>query len=141
MNESVSRYVRGCYVCATSKPSNKKLGLYTPLSFPSRPSEIISMEFVGGLPMSKKNHDYIYVVVENFKKFMCILMPCKKHGTTEQLTQIFFQHVWVHFGFPKSIISDRYSRFIGNFWSSLWALMDTKLKKSTAFHPQTDGKK
>jgi hypothetical protein len=52
---------------------------------------------------------------------------------------MFFQHVWVHFGFPKSIISDRDSRFIGKFWSILWALMDTMLKKSTSFHPKTDG--
>jgi hypothetical protein len=52
---------------------------------------------------------------------------------------MFFQNVWVHFGLPKSIISDRDSRFVGSFWSSLWALMDTKLKKSIAFHPQTDG--
>jgi hypothetical protein len=138
MNESVSRYVRGCSLCATSKPSNRKLGLYTPLPVPSRPWESISMDFVGGLPMSKKNHDYLYVVVDRFSK-MCILMPCKKQVTAEQMTQMFFQHVWVHFGLPKSIISDRDSRFIGNFWSSLWALMDTKLKKSTAFHPQTDG--
>jgi hypothetical protein len=43
------------------------------------------------------------------------------------------------FGLPKSIISNQYSRFIGNFWSILWVLMETKLKKSTTFHPQTDG--
>ena len=71
--------------------------------------------------MSKRNHDYIYVVVDRFIK-MCILMPCKKQVTAEKTTQMFFQHVWVHFGLPKSIISDRDSRFIGNFWSSLWKL-------------------
>jgi hypothetical protein len=49
------------------------------------------------------------------------------------MAQMFFQNVWVHFGLPKSIISDRDSRFVGSFWSSLWALMDTKLKKSTYF--------
>jgi hypothetical protein len=103
MNKSVSIYVRGCSLCATRKPKNIKLGLYTPLLVPSCPWERISMDFVGGLPMSKKNHDYIYVVVDHFKK-MCILMPCKKHLITEKTTQMFFQHVWVHFGFPKSII-------------------------------------
>jgi hypothetical protein len=77
-------------------------------------------------------------VVDQFRK-MCILMPCKKQVTTEQMAQMFFQNVWVHFGLPKSIISDRDSRFVGSFWSSLWALMDTKLKKSTTFHLQTDG--
>jgi hypothetical protein len=66
-------------------------------------------------------------------------MPCTKQVTTEKTTQMFFQNVWVHFGLPKSIISDRDSRFVGRFWSSLWALMDTKLKKSTSFHLQTDG--
>jgi hypothetical protein len=138
MNESVSRYVRGCSLCATSKPSNRKLGLYTPLPVPSRPWESISMDFVGGLPMLRRGHDYLYVVVDRFSK-MCILMPCTKQVTAEQTTQLFFQNVWVHFGLPKSIISDRDSRFVGSFWSSLWALMDTKLKKSTTFHPQTDG--
>jgi hypothetical protein len=106
MNESVSRYVRGCALCATSKPSNRKLGLYTPLPVPSRPWESISTDFVGGIPMSKKNHDYLYVVVDRFSK-MYILMPCKKQVTAEKMTQMFFQHVWVHFGLPKSIIFDR----------------------------------
>jgi hypothetical protein len=72
------------------------------------------MEFVGGLAMSKKNHDYLYVVVDCFNK-MCIFMPCKKHVTVEKTTQMFFQHVWVHFGLPKSIISDRDSQFNGKF--------------------------
>jgi hypothetical protein len=61
-------------------------------------------------------------------------MPCTKQVTAKQTTQMFFQNVWVHFGLPKSIISDRDSRFVGGFWTILWALMDTKLKKSTAFH-------
>jgi hypothetical protein len=77
MNESVSKYVWGCSLCATSKPSNRKLGLYTPLLVPSRPWESISMDFVGGLPMSRKGHDYLYVVVDCFRK-MYILMPCTK---------------------------------------------------------------
>jgi hypothetical protein len=64
---------------------------------------------------------------------MCILMPCMKQVTDEQMAQMFFQNIWVHFGLPKSIISDWDSRFVGSFWSSLWALMDTKLKKEHNF--------
>lgn len=124
-------------MCATSKPSKRKLGLYTPVPIPSHPWESISMDFAGGLPMSRKVHDYLYVVVDRLSK-MCVLMPCKKQATTEQTTNMFFQNVWVHFGFPTSIISDQDSRFVRKFWSSLWELMDAKLKKSTTFHPQID---
>lgn len=60
--------------------------------------------------------------------------------TDEKTTHIFFQNIWVHFGLPTAIVSDRDSRFVGNFLSNLWDMMDTKLKKSTTFHPQTDGK-
>jgi len=125
-------------MCAKSKPNNRKLGLYTPFRVPSNPWESISMDFVGGLPKFRKGHDYLYVIVDKFNK-ICILIPCNKQITIEQTTKLFFQHVWVHFGSPTSIVSDRDTQFVGKFSSSLCELMDTRLKKSTTFHPQTDG--
>ena len=138
MSEIISKYVKGCVLYATSKPSNKKLGLYAPLPVPLQPWESVSMDFVGGLPISKICHDYLYVVVDSFNN-MRILMPCKKQVTTKQTTQLFLNNVWVHFGLPTSNIFDRDSWYLGKFWSSLWVFMDMKLKKRNAFHPQTNG--
>ena len=42
-------------------------------------------------------------------------------------------------GVPLSIVSDRDSRFISRFWTSFQEAMGTRLKLSTAYHPQTDG--
>eukprot|EP00253_Pinus_taeda_P034349 PITA_34349 len=67
------------------------------------------------------------------------MAACKKNITVEAIVKLFFERVWVHFGIPQSIISDQDSRFLGIFRSSLWSMLDTKLTKSTAFHPQIDG--
>ena len=77
MQENVSRYIIGYVLCSASKSNNRKFGLYMPLSVPTRPWESISMDFVRGLPISKRGHDYLYVVVDRFSK-ICILIPCKK---------------------------------------------------------------
>ena len=60
MDETISKYVKGCVMCATSKPSNKKLGLYTPLHVLYCLWGSVSMDFMGGFPMSNKGHDYLY---------------------------------------------------------------------------------
>ena len=125
-------------MCFVSKPSTIKLGLYTPLPILSRPWESVSMDFVGGLPLSRKSHDYLYVVIDRFRK-MCILIPCKKQITAENTVSLFFQHVWVHFRLPTLIVLDWDSLFLEEFWTSFWEMMDTKLKRSTTFHPQIDG--
>jgi len=42
------------------------------------------------------------------------------------------------YGLPKTIVSDRDVKFMSYFWKTLWHILDTKLKFSTIFHPQTD---
>lgn len=59
MNEKITKYIKGCVMCSPRKQNNKKLGLYMPLPFPSLPRESISMDFVGGFPLSRKGHDYL----------------------------------------------------------------------------------
>lgn len=97
------------------------------------------MDFMGCFPTTKKGHDCIFVIVDQFSK-MCILIPCKKIIKASGVTELFLANVWIHFGFPSSIVLDRDSRFLGKFWSALWEKMDMKLKRSTTSHPQTDGK-
>jgi hypothetical protein len=138
MQPQVEKFIRACALCSQSKPSNRKHGLYQPLPLPSRPWESISMDFLSGLPTTQKKHDAIWVVVCHFRK-MALFIPCTKTTTTTQTTELYFQHVWPHFGLPSNIISDRDSRFLNTFWKTIWVLLGCQLKFSTAFHPQMDG--
>jgi hypothetical protein len=67
-------------------------------------------------------------------------MPCKNTINEQEATNKFFEQVWVHFGIPRSIISDKDTIFLSAFWTTLWEKMDTKFKRSTTLHPQTYGK-
>jgi hypothetical protein len=72
------------------------------------------MDFMGGLSTNRKGHGYIFMLVDMFRK-MCILIPCKKTIKNQEATNIFFEQVWVHFGIPRSIISDKDTRFLNAF--------------------------
>jgi hypothetical protein len=52
----------------------------------------ISLDFAGGLPRTRKEHDYMFVVVVRFSK-MCILTPCKKTINGKHVTNMFFEKV------------------------------------------------
>jgi transposase InsO family protein len=134
----VDRYVRNCHPCRrASSPRDKTPGLLQPLPVPDRPWQQISMDFVS-FNKDKHGYDNVLVVMDRLSK-ESISIPCHKTTTAEGMASLFIYHIWRYFGPPDSIVSDRGPQFISTFWTEFCRLLGTKLKLSTAHHPQTDG--
>lgn len=139
MYQTVKRYVDSCHVCATHKDRTTAAnGRLQPLPIPGRPWEAISMDLITQLPKTKLGHDAIVVFVDRFSK-QAVFVACKTKITAPELATLFFQNVFRYHGVPRSIVSDRDSRFTSAFWTALFDLMNTSLNLSTAYHQQTDG--
>ncbi|KAK3017137.1 hypothetical protein RJ639_006139 [Escallonia herrerae] len=49
------------------------------------------------------------------------------------------RYVVKYWGMPQDIVSDRDSRFTGNFWTELFKLFGSQLSMSSSYHPESDG--
>ncbi|KAK3010186.1 hypothetical protein RJ639_010771 [Escallonia herrerae] len=59
--------------------------------------------------------------------------------SAEDTAQLFFKYVVKYWGMPQDIVSDRDSRFTGNFWTELFKLFGSQLSMSSSYHPESDG--
>ncbi|MCO5570945.1 hypothetical protein L7F22_024675 [Adiantum nelumboides] len=104
---------------------------------PSRPWDVISMDFIVDLPESH-GFTMIFVAVDYFSK-QAHFIPAKPPLTTYQTARLFFKNVFKSHGLPLAIVSDRDGRFLSDMWQELFKLLGTQLRFSSAYHPQTDG--
>lgn len=75
--QDVGKYIRTCTACAIAKPTIKKKGMCTHLPTSIQPWEYISMDYMSGIPSTKNENDFIFMVVDRFSN-MAILVTCKK---------------------------------------------------------------
>ena len=78
------------------------------------------------------------MVVDHFSKGLH-LGSLPQHHTVAGVARLFMEISGKLHGMPKSLVSDRDPLFISHFWKELFKLSGTKLRMSSAYHPQSDG--
>ena len=96
------------------------------------------MDFVIGLPHTRRKNDTMWVIVDRLTKsvhFLAIQMNLPMH----RLAELYVSKIVRLHGIPVSIVSDGDTRFTSRFWRTLQEAFGAVLNLSTAFHPQSDG--
>jgi hypothetical protein len=114
MNRDVQRICDRCIACRQAKHRVMPHGLYTPLPVPMEPWVDVSMDFILGLPRSRKGKYSIFVVVDRFSKTTHFI-ACHKTDDATNIADLFFREVIRLHGVPRIILSDRDVKFLSFF--------------------------
>jgi hypothetical protein len=128
-------------ICQSTKPNTTK---GKPPLYPittdhaALPFEHISVDLIVKLPQSQ-GYDSILTVTDHNCSKVAFFIPCNEAMDAEGMAHLYRQHVFPHYGIPKSIISDRDPHFASAFTRELCKILGICQNISTAYHPQTDG--
>ncbi|MBW0541167.1 hypothetical protein O181_080882 [Austropuccinia psidii MF-1] len=122
-----------------NKSTGKRLGNMIESQEPSRPWEIVNMDWVTVLPPGDdRSYNACLVIVDRLSKTP-IFLPCHKDDTAMDTALLIWNRVVSWTVIFTNIISDRDLKFTSALWTNLHQLFGTKLSFYTAYHPQNDG--
>jgi hypothetical protein len=99
--------------------------------------EEIAMDFIVGLPRTQSGYNSIWVIADRLTK-LAHFIPIKTTYSKPQLAELYMSRIVCLHEVPKKIVSDRGTQFTSKFWEWLHETLDTQLRFSSAYHPQTD---
>lgn len=119
MHRDIAKYVGSCNTCLQYKTQNHAtLGEMGRPKQCSRPYQMISVDLMGPLPVTRKQNSYILVVTCCFSKF-CHIFPIKK-ATSQIIVKLMEEHIFLVHGVPQSIFLDNGTQFISGHTQDLF---------------------
>ncbi|KAH0650287.1 hypothetical protein KY284_030199 [Solanum tuberosum] len=139
MKRDIADFMAKCPNCyQVNVEYHKPGGMTQDIDIPTWKWEVITMDFIRGLPHTRRQHVTIWVIVDRVTKFAHFLVV-KTTDSVEDYAKIYINEIVRFLGVPLSIISNRGPQFTSHFWKSFQKGLGTQVNLSTTFHPQTDG--
>lgn len=120
MQHDVCDFVSNCDICHSYKyPNHATLGKMGRPKDCSRPFQMLSVDLVGPLPVSRKQNTFLLVINCCFSKY-CLLFPIRR-ATADVISKILEENVFLVHGIPSTIIMDNGRQFISNTMKNLFS--------------------
>lgn len=134
MSTDIKRFCFGCQICKESKTPNVNV---TPVcgkpKMCSRPWELISMDFLGPYPRSKKGNVWLLVVTDFFTKF--VMVQCMRTATAAAVCTFTENNIFTLFGTPSVCITDNAKVFLSDQFTKLLKQYDVTHWHLSVYHP------
>ena len=119
MKNDVIEFVVRCSTCQQVKADHRKPGgLLQPLPMPEWKWEHITMDFISRFPRTPRHNEIIWVIMNRLTK-SAHFIPLKGRTMMEHLAKTYVREIVRLQGVPASIVSDRDTKFVSQFWKSL----------------------
>ncbi|WMV51241.1 hypothetical protein MTR67_044626 [Solanum verrucosum] len=107
MKRDITDFVAKCPNCQQVKVEHQKPGGMTQeIDIPTWKWEVINMDFITGLPRTRRQHESIWVIVDRVTKSVHFL-AVKTTYLAEDYTKLYINEIVRFHEVPLSIISDR----------------------------------
>ncbi|UYV69220.1 hypothetical protein LAZ67_6002864, partial [Cordylochernes scorpioides] len=137
MNKDIRKWAQACVNCQKCKVSihtKSEIGKYQEVD---ERFSVVHIDLIGPLPPSNGNI-YCLTCIDRYTSWMEVVpLPDMK---SETVARAFYENWIVRFGAPHTVISARGKQFTSQLFKDLTTLCGIKLRHSTAYHPQCNGK-
>jgi hypothetical protein len=137
IHKDVQNWINDCLPCvAKRKPEANTDHL---LSIPIEPVPFarVGIDILGPLPATKSGNRYILTCTDHFTKYALAFPLVKTDANT--IAKVLVEEVFLVFGAPKSILSDRGKNFLSKVLLGVLEILQIHKVNTSAYHPQTNG--
>ncbi|UYV71576.1 hypothetical protein LAZ67_8003727 [Cordylochernes scorpioides] len=138
MYRTVRRYVAHCSDCQRRKHQPQlPSGHLQPIPVPEVAFEKVGMDLLGRFPTSESGNRWIIVCTDYLTKYA--ITKALPTSESMEVAKFFIEDVILKHGAPRELITDRGRNFTSSMISDLNNQCRITHRKTTAYHPQTNG--
>lgn len=133
----VKSWVQGCITCQknSSRDTGKTETLH-PIK-PSLPFRRWGIDFIGRLPLTQRGNKWIIVAVDHCTRWP--VAEAVSEATTKVVANFLYNHIFMQFGAPDEILSDRGANFMAEALAQYLQLVGVRHLRTSAYHPRCNG--
>jgi transposase InsO family protein len=137
LRSDIKKMTRECRPCQLVKPGDRSVAPLHPLA-PARPFERWGIDFIGRMPLTKQGNRWIITAIDYATNWpVARALP---DATAEAVATFLYEEIFLQFGCPSEIVSDRGSNFMSDVLQRYLQKLNIKHMATSAYHPRSNGK-
>jgi hypothetical protein len=130
-------YIKECSKCQLARGSMSKPNSLQPIPPVGLPFERWGIDFLQNLPPTKLGNRHIITCIDYSTRW--VVASAVAEMTADSVIQFLYSKIFMQFGVPFEIISDRGAAFLSESVSQFLHSYSVRHLPSSSYHPQTNG--